>query len=117
MGWGIEGGEESGERVTEARAREGRDSVREGFVDDLRLPKSHEVNLRASTNTYLQRLRNTKKVFSCPQPQPPPPHLRPDRLGNVAKRVDCRSADGLLVRLEHLQQLEADAHPLARRHE
>ena len=42
--------------------------------------------------------------------------LRPDRLGNVAEGVDGRAADALLVRLEHLQQLKADAHPLARRH-
>mmetsp|Transcript_146 Transcript_146/g.351 ORF Transcript_146/g.351 Transcript_146/m.351 type:complete len:636 (+) Transcript_146:233-2140(+) len=41
--------------------------------------------------------------------------LRANRLCNVAKRVDCRAADGLLVRLEHFEQLEADAHPLARR--
>ena len=44
-------------------------------------------------------------------------HLRPDRLGNVAEGVDGRAPDALLVRLEHLQQLEADAHPLARGHE
>eukprot|EP00053_Salpingoeca_punica_P017422 m.167819 g.167819 ORF g.167819 m.167819 type:complete len:1096 (+) comp17202_c1_seq2:150-3437(+) len=41
--------------------------------------------------------------------------LRADRLGNVAKGVDGRAADGLLVRLQQVQQLKADAHPLARR--
>ena len=43
--------------------------------------------------------------------------LGPDGLGNVAERVDGGSPDALLVRLQHLQQLEADAHPLTRGHE
>ena len=42
--------------------------------------------------------------------------MRSDGLGDVAERVDGGAPDGLLVRLEQLQQLEADAHPLARRH-
>lgn len=42
--------------------------------------------------------------------------LRPDSLGNVTERVHRRTSDSLLVRLEHLQQLEADAHPLSRAH-
>eukprot|EP00968_Pinguiococcus_pyrenoidosus_P024619 scaffold4871_cov260-Pinguiococcus_pyrenoidosus.AAC.6 len=42
--------------------------------------------------------------------------LRPDGLGNVSKRVHRGSANRLLVRLEHLQQLEAYSHPLAGAH-
>ena len=47
----------------------------------------------------------------------PSPHLRANRLGDVPKRIDRGSADGLLVRPEHLEQLKADAHPLAGRDE
>eukprot|EP00962_Isochrysis_galbana_P056214 scaffold28112_cov112-Isochrysis_galbana.AAC.2 len=43
--------------------------------------------------------------------------LRADGLGNVPKRVDGRPPDGLLVRAQHVEQLKANAHPLARRHE
>lgn len=39
--------------------------------------------------------------------------LRTDGLSDVAERVHGRAADGLFVGLEHLQQLEADTHPLA----
>ncbi len=39
---------------------------------------------------------------------------RSDGTRNVAKAVHRSSADGLLVRLEQIQQLKADAHPLAR---
>ena len=39
-----------------------------------------------------------------------------DGLGDVAEGVDRRPPDGLLVRLQQLQQLEADAHPLAGGH-
>mmetsp|Transcript_30967 Transcript_30967/g.55423 ORF Transcript_30967/g.55423 Transcript_30967/m.55423 type:complete len:657 (+) Transcript_30967:141-2111(+) len=42
--------------------------------------------------------------------------LRPDRLGDVPKRVHRRSADALLVRLEHFEELKANAHPFARGH-
>lgn len=42
--------------------------------------------------------------------------LGADGLGDVAERVHGRAADGLLVGLEHLQQLEADAHPLSGAH-
>mmetsp|Transcript_48184 Transcript_48184/g.114649 ORF Transcript_48184/g.114649 Transcript_48184/m.114649 type:complete len:308 (+) Transcript_48184:521-1444(+) len=38
--------------------------------------------------------------------------LRADSLGNVTEGVDRRAANRLLVRLEHVEQLEADAHPL-----
>mmetsp|Transcript_9557 Transcript_9557/g.28759 ORF Transcript_9557/g.28759 Transcript_9557/m.28759 type:complete len:603 (-) Transcript_9557:2583-4391(-) len=41
--------------------------------------------------------------------------LRPDGLSDVPERVHRRSPDALLVRLQHLQKLEADAHPLASR--
>lgn len=40
-----------------------------------------------------------------------------NRLGDVAERVDSRSSDRLLVRLEQVKQLEADSHPLAGRDE
>mmetsp|Transcript_43295 Transcript_43295/g.113771 ORF Transcript_43295/g.113771 Transcript_43295/m.113771 type:complete len:555 (-) Transcript_43295:926-2590(-) len=40
--------------------------------------------------------------------------LRADGLRNVPKGVDRRPADRLLVCLQHVEQLEADAHPLAR---
>lgn len=43
--------------------------------------------------------------------------LRSDRLGDVSERVDGRTSDALLVRLEEVQQLEADSHPLSRRDE
>ena len=43
-------------------------------------------------------------------------HLRADGLSDVAKSVDSGTTDALLVRLEHLQQLKADTHPLARWH-
>ena len=39
-----------------------------------------------------------------------------DGLGDVAEGVDRRPPDRLLVRLQQLQQLEADAHPLAGGH-
>mmetsp|Transcript_9934 Transcript_9934/g.17038 ORF Transcript_9934/g.17038 Transcript_9934/m.17038 type:complete len:221 (-) Transcript_9934:402-1064(-) len=42
--------------------------------------------------------------------------LRADSLGDIAEGVDGGTADALLVRLEQLQQLEADPHPLPRRH-
>mmetsp|Transcript_21279 Transcript_21279/g.52407 ORF Transcript_21279/g.52407 Transcript_21279/m.52407 type:complete len:375 (-) Transcript_21279:2187-3311(-) len=42
--------------------------------------------------------------------------LGPDRLGDVPERVDRRTPDRLLVRLEHVQQLKADPHPLLGRH-
>ena len=44
------------------------------------------------------------------------PYLWANGFGDVAKRVDGGAADGLLVCLQHVQQLKADAHPLARRH-
>ena len=40
----------------------------------------------------------------------------PDGLCDVSEGVDRRAPDGLLVRLQELQQLEADPHPLAGRH-
>lgn len=43
--------------------------------------------------------------------------LRADGLGDVAERVDGGAPNRLLVRLEEVEQLEADAHPLARRDE
>lgn len=42
--------------------------------------------------------------------------LRADGLCDVPEGVHRRPSDGLLVRLQHLQQLEADAHPLASAH-
>lgn len=42
--------------------------------------------------------------------------LRADRLGDVAERVDGRTPDGLLRRPQHVEQVEADPHPLAIRH-
>jgi hypothetical protein len=42
--------------------------------------------------------------------------VRPNGLGDVAKRVDGRSADCFFVRLQQLEQLKADAHPLTSRH-
>ncbi len=60
-------------------------------------------------------LYGTPSASLCCSPEPLA-HLRSDGLGDVAERVDGGSADGLLVRLEHVQQLEADAHPLARGH-
>ena len=44
-------------------------------------------------------------------------YLGTDSFRNISKRVDTSSADGLFRGAKHLQQLEADAHPLARRHE
>lgn len=38
--------------------------------------------------------------------------LGADGFSDVAKGVDCGSANALLVRVEHLQELEADSHPL-----
>lgn len=43
--------------------------------------------------------------------------LRTDSLGDVAERVDRRSSNRLLVRLEEVEELKADSHPLARRDE
>lgn len=43
-------------------------------------------------------------------------HLRSDGLCDVAKGVDGCSSDCLLVGLQHIQQLEADPHPLTCRH-
>ena len=40
-----------------------------------------------------------------------------DGLGNVAEGVDGGAANRLLVGLEELEQLEADAHPFAGAHE
>mmetsp|Transcript_67790 Transcript_67790/g.141343 ORF Transcript_67790/g.141343 Transcript_67790/m.141343 type:complete len:562 (-) Transcript_67790:1430-3115(-) len=42
--------------------------------------------------------------------------LRADGFRNVAEGVDGRAADRLLVRLEHVEELEADAHPLLGAH-
>mmetsp|Transcript_40604 Transcript_40604/g.62474 ORF Transcript_40604/g.62474 Transcript_40604/m.62474 type:complete len:214 (-) Transcript_40604:895-1536(-) len=42
--------------------------------------------------------------------------LRPNRFRNVPERVHRRPPNRLLVRLEHVEELEADAHPLFRRH-
>lgn len=39
--------------------------------------------------------------------------LRSDSLGDVTERVDGSTTNGLLVRLEQVEQLETDAHPLA----
>lgn len=81
-------------------------------------------------------------AFSLPLPTadhktivPPPGHKNPrrcpdlevvkervqhvlgtDSLGDVAERVHGCTANGLLVRLKHLQQLEADTHPLPSAH-
>jgi hypothetical protein len=41
-------------------------------------------------------------------------YLRTNGLGDVAKGVDSGSANSLLVCLEQLEQLEANAHPLTR---
>ena len=43
--------------------------------------------------------------------------MRADGFGDVAEGVDGGATDRLLVRLEQLQELEADAHPFARRDE
>ena len=40
--------------------------------------------------------------------------LRTQNLGNVAERVNCRTSNALLVRLEQVEQLETDKHPLSR---
>ncbi len=40
--------------------------------------------------------------------------LRADGLGDEAEGVVGRTADALFVRLQHVEELEADAHPLAR---
>mmetsp|Transcript_64871 Transcript_64871/g.127370 ORF Transcript_64871/g.127370 Transcript_64871/m.127370 type:complete len:523 (-) Transcript_64871:1273-2841(-) len=42
--------------------------------------------------------------------------LRADGFRDVPKRVDRGAADRFLVRFQHLQELEADAHPLLGRH-
>lgn len=42
--------------------------------------------------------------------------LRADSLGDVTESVHRGAPDRLLVSLQHLQQLEANAHPLARAH-
>mmetsp|Transcript_11483 Transcript_11483/g.22235 ORF Transcript_11483/g.22235 Transcript_11483/m.22235 type:complete len:601 (-) Transcript_11483:2097-3899(-) len=83
--------EQSGEH-SEGRARLGDDGDGDGGADAV-LPLLHlEVVQQRSEHV-----------------------LRPDGLGDVAEGVDSGAADGLLVRLEHVEQLEADAHPLARR--
>ena len=38
-------------------------------------------------------------------------------LGNITERVDGGTTDTLLVRLQEVEKLEADTHPLARGHE
>ena len=43
--------------------------------------------------------------------------LGPNSLRNIAKRVHGGSPNRFFVRFQHLQQLETDAHPLARRDE
>ena len=40
-------------------------------------------------------------------------HVESAHLGDVAEGVDGGAPDRLLVRLEQLEELEADAHPLA----
>lgn len=42
--------------------------------------------------------------------------LRADGLRDVTERVHGGAADGLLVSLEHLQELEANPHPLSSAH-
>lgn len=41
--------------------------------------------------------------------------LGTDGLGDVSERVDGRSSNSLLVRLEEVEELEADSHPLSGR--
>ncbi len=40
--------------------------------------------------------------------------MRADSLGDVAEGVDGCTPDGLFVRLDQLEEFEADSHPLAR---
>ena len=41
-------------------------------------------------------------------------HLRADGLRNIAKGIDRGTSNRLLPCLQHIKELEADAHPLAR---
>lgn len=70
----------------------------------------HDCNCNCCAHTILPLL-DLQVVQQCDQNI-----LGAYGLGNIAKGVDSRSADALLVSLEHLQQLKADTHPLSRRH-
>lgn len=67
-------------------------------------PRTYGDSRANSTLTFLDtkvRKQDTEDVLGS------------NGLGNVAKGVDGRSADTLLVSLEEVEELKADAHPLA----
>ncbi|KAI3477854.1 hypothetical protein L1887_60363 [Cichorium endivia] len=79
---------------------------RDGGERTARLGHDGDRHRRANTRLSLLHAQIGQKHLQ---------HVRrSDGTRNVAKAVHRSPADGLLVRLEQIQQLKADAHPLAR---